>query len=147
MRQNIQKILSPHIFQGARPYQGKSRISYLGSGGPHDLGHQLEELIKFSDQCDTTQVLLSLLPTICTICFQLLPPNSKMGPLTGFSETRGYFYPSLSVIRHGGPAGTGCGTIKIKNRQKGWANIPKNTFAALFRLILRGSEDFGRGLV
>ena len=28
------------------------------AGGLHDLDHQLEDLVNFSDQCDTTQVLL-----------------------------------------------------------------------------------------
>jgi len=67
MRQNLRGLVATKhpkntfaaYFQGARPsHQRKSRLSYLGSGGAHDLDHQLEGFIKFSDQCDTTQMLL-----------------------------------------------------------------------------------------
>ena len=68
-----------------------------------------------------------------------------MGPLTGFFETKGH--PSFSLLRHGGQVGTGCGTVNVKNPPKSGPNIPTWSFAAFsfFRLILRGSEDFGRG--
>jgi len=134
------------MFSKERDHNIKKRAEF------HTLALVASMLLIINSKNSSNSVTNAIVLKCCSSCYQryaLCASNfyhqtQKWLPYS-VSRTKGH--PSFSLLRHGGQVGTGCGTINVKNRPKSGPNIPTWSFAAFsfFQLILRRSEDFGRG--